>query len=164
MTSDMELRDWMYEVANGDTKLGFKEWQRHQRDAATPMVSGAEHIKHLETARWLAEYVQNNGFSVNDTVSADGLVAYMEKLTQMDGLFEELEPSPKMRRAMVHGARDRTQVEAYLPANYHVKTAGIGKNGRAYVQIEGIDNAGWTLDDYVIPRLASGLMACRETP
>jgi hypothetical protein len=28
--------------------------------------------------------------------------------------------------------------------------------------IEGEDRMGWTLDDYVIPRFGSGLIACKE--
>ena len=30
------------------------------------------------------------------------------------------------------------------------------------VIIGGVDNHGWTLDDYVIPRLGSGMMICTE--
>lgn len=26
------LKDWKYEVENGDTVLGFEEWCRHQRE------------------------------------------------------------------------------------------------------------------------------------
>lgn len=48
-------------------------------------------------------------------------------------------------------------VSAYLPSNYHV--SGTDDAG---VFITGHDNAGWTLDDYVIPRLASGLYFARE--
>lgn len=49
-------------------------------------------------------------------------------------------------------------VAAYLPNNYHVTEIH-----RTYVVIEGEDRAGWTLDDYVIPRLASGLYFTKET-
>lgn len=45
----------------------------------------------------------------------------------------------------------------YLPGNYSV----IGEDEQ-YVYIRGADNAGWSLDDYVIPRLASGLIFCEE--
>jgi hypothetical protein len=45
----------------------------------------------------------------------------------------------------------------YLPANYKVAEVTA-----EYVFIEGHDNAGWTLDDYVIPRLASGLIWAEE--
>lgn len=44
-------------------------------------------------------------------------------------------------------------VEQYLPRNYRVTGTVDG-----YVQIEGEDVAGWTADDYVIPRLASGMI------
>jgi hypothetical protein len=42
-------------------------------------------------------------------------------------------------------------VERYLPGNYKVVDLGYQR------LIYGHDNAGWTLDGYVIPRLASGL-------
>ena len=62
------------------------------------------------------------------------------------------------RIAIVKGARNgKWEVEAYLPSNYEVilwTSDGI--------YIAGKDNRGWTLDDYVIPRLSSGNMACRE--
>lgn len=49
-------------------------------------------------------------------------------------------------------------VAKYLPANYKVVEVHD-----TYVLIVGADNAGWTLDDYVIPRLASGLFHAEET-
>lgn len=59
------------------------------------------------------------------------------------------------RRAIVRGETvDR--VRAYLPANY---TASATDDG---VLIVGRDDHGWTLDGYVIPRLASGLMFATE--
>lgn len=60
------------------------------------------------------------------------------------------------RTAIVKGARDIDQVAAYLPGNYEA----IEKDGE--VTIVGEDVAGWTLDDYVIPRLASGLIFAIE--
>lgn len=47
-------------------------------------------------------------------------------------------------------------VNRYLPTNY---TAEAWSDG---ILITGEDDAGWTLDDYVIPRLASGLIFARE--
>lgn len=73
-----------------------------------------------------------------------------------------------IRTAVVRGARDRAQLEAYLPDNYHV---GQGFMAPAYegssrevltFEIQGEDVAGWTLDDYVLPRLASGLIFGEE--
>jgi len=47
---------------------------------------------------------------------------------------------------------DADRVAAYLPSNYSV--VGVFAD---QVIIAGNDNAGWTLEDYVLPRLASGL-------
>lgn len=51
-------------------------------------------------------------------------------------------------------------VSAYLPSNYRVRGTEISEP--EYLVIEGEDNAGWTLDGYVIPRLWSGLIAATE--
>ncbi len=68
-----------------------------------------------------------------------------------------------------HSATPET-IDRYLPANYqrvaevdllveNVRLRdGDGNILRKYVLIEGEDNSGWTLDGYVIPRLASGLI------
>lgn len=67
------------------------------------------------------------------------------------------------RYAIVTGASSPEQVAAYLPANYQVKDDGPPWGGEELeVLIEGADRAGWTLDGYVIPRLASGLMFAKE--
>lgn len=55
------------------------------------------------------------------------------------------------------GAATLSVVEAYLPSNYSAYVA----HDQAVV-IHGFDVAGWTLDGYVIPRLASGLIVARE--
>jgi hypothetical protein len=63
-------------------------------------------------------------------------------------------------------------LKRYLPDNYKViytgsdpelpaSTGGLHREGKLTV-IAGEDYAGWTLDDYVIPRLGSGLIGCRE--
>jgi hypothetical protein len=49
-------------------------------------------------------------------------------------------------------------VAAYLPSNYRV----TGETPEQ-VSIAGQDNAGWTLDGYVIPRLASGMIFAKES-
>lgn len=49
-------------------------------------------------------------------------------------------------------------VNAYLPANYRAVPTDTGA-----ILIIGQDRAGWTLDGYVIPRLASGLYFAKET-
>jgi hypothetical protein len=68
-----------------------------------------------------------------------------------------------MRRALVHNISEET-LERYLPANYHIE---VDFGGGTFFEdgvflIEGEDDGGWTLDDYVIPRLLSGLYTCQE--
>jgi hypothetical protein len=48
----------------------------------------------------------------------------------------------------------------YLPANYEVTSAWLTDDGKHVCVIQGTDNAGWTLEDYVIPRLGSGMYRC----
>lgn len=63
--------------------------------------------------------------------------------------------SPNMRWALSRGAYPKPDIEAYLPSNYTAYRI-ITSDG-ARVLLAGVDQAGWTLHDYVIPRLASGL-------
>lgn len=71
------------------------------------------------------------------------------------------------RYALVRGNDVTTErVAAYLPRNYKVVCTASAFNpvdGTCdVVLIEGKDSDGWTLDDYVIPRLGSGMMAVEE--
>lgn len=52
------------------------------------------------------------------------------------------------------------RVAAYLPSNYSVVNTNTSRvdGDVVAVYIEGEDSMGWTFDDYVEPRLASGLM------
>ena len=57
------------------------------------------------------------------------------------------------------------RVEAYLPSNYWVSPIRGWNDATppvAVIKSAGADNAGWTLDGYVLPRLASGLIFGRE--
>lgn len=63
--------------------------------------------------------------------------------------------------AVVSGVGTAEAVARYLPANYKIVIAAEG-NGRVLAMVEGTDEAGWTLDDYVLPRLASGLYVGAE--
>ncbi len=56
----------------------------------------------------------------------------------------------------IEGFLDR--IKALLPENYKV---GYNSDNEQFL-ITGHDVAGWTLDDYVIPRLASGLVFAEE--
>ena len=60
-------------------------------------------------------------------------------------------------------------IEKYLPANYTIggfleadADADDLRQFGACVLVEGRDHAGWTLHQYVIPRLASGLIGAKE--
>lgn len=72
------------------------------------------------------------------------------------------------RFAVVRGARSVKEVLAYLPDNYGLMESFEEENGprkpRLVVIIGGTDRFGWTLDSYVIPRLASGLIGAQEIP
>jgi len=62
-----------------------------------------------------------------------------------------------MRYAILSGqAKEFEVVKRYLPRNYDCFVWGND------LQIVGLDVAGWTLEDYVIPRLASGMYYARE--
>jgi hypothetical protein len=73
-----------------------------------------------------------------------------------------------LRYAIVRNARDRDQAQTYLPDNYSViwegqvpRYEGSADTITGHV-IQGRDVAGWTLDGYVIPRYASGLIWAEE--
>ena len=63
----------------------------------------------------------------------------------------------RIAKVTLRGRDTAETVAAYLPQNYRV----LGMDGDD-VLIGGTDNHGWTLDDYVIPRLGSGMMICKE--
>jgi hypothetical protein len=74
------------------------------------------------------------------------------------------------RYAMVRGLNITAEkVAAYLPRNYTVEGVALDRpfkdwpeHTETVVVIGGRDDHGWTLDKYVIPRLASGLMRADE--
>ena len=59
-------------------------------------------------------------------------------------------PVPGIETYRAHAER----VAAYLPANYEV----VAQDNLDIVRIVGMDRMGWTAEDYVIPRLMSGLI------
>lgn len=63
----------------------------------------------------------------------------------------------RIAKVQIRGRDTAETVAAYMPFNYRV----IGMDGDD-VLIGGTDNHGWTLDDYIIPRLASGMMLAVE--
>lgn len=70
---------------------------------------------------------------------------------------------PARRYAEVRGA-DAEVVAKYLPRGYRVDGQRESHDdGHPVVFISGVDDAGWTLDGYVLPRLASGMIWAHET-
>lgn len=68
------------------------------------------------------------------------------------------------RYALITLTWDRDNPVAYMPANYevmHIEPDETHPGWRVAV-IGGRDNAGWTLTEYVLPRLASGGMSGQE--
>ncbi len=75
----------------------------------------------------------------------------------------------KLRYAEITNLRfedvEESRVKAYLPANYQVVRIMLDLPDGEVMErllIVGTDVAGWTLEDYVIPRLASGLIFAEE--
>ena len=72
-----------------------------------------------------------------------------------------------MRFAVIYNISGTiANVEAYLPENYKVipQTLTTTPDGKRRIAIQGEDVAGWTLDGYVLPRLASALLFATEMP
>lgn len=66
-----------------------------------------------------------------------------------------------VRRAIIR-TTEGAVVERYLPSNY--KVVDVTPAPDYFTVIEGEDSAGWTLDGYVLPRLASGMYYGEEVP
>lgn len=66
--------------------------------------------------------------------------------------------TPAKRYAVIRGhGRDKLDtIRRYMPSNFTADCDG------GDIWISGTDSAGWTLDGYVIPRLASGLYFAKE--
>jgi hypothetical protein len=62
--------------------------------------------------------------------------------------------APETKWATIEGRPE--VIERYLPGNYKV-VGYIETSETIFTYIEGEDSHGWTLDEYVKPRLASGL-------
>jgi hypothetical protein len=77
----------------------------------------------------------------------------------VDQLVSELVDLKPMRYALVSVDVGKVeQLKAYMPGNYEVLgRTPIGGTNTVSVLIGGRDSCGWTLDGYVIPRLASGM-------
>lgn len=76
------------------------------------------------------------------------------------------EPPKRVARVVRSAAMDKNahmaaelkkRVDAYLPHDYHAEIH-VSAGGVCEVYVVGEDYAGWTMEDYVVPRLATGLV------
>lgn len=88
-----------------------------------------------------------------------------ERMNRGVRALKDYEARQQVTRFARSDVPDGVEVEAraetiarYLPRNYSVR-----RTGERFVLIQGTDKAGWTLDSYVLPRLASGLIPAYET-
>ena len=72
-------------------------------------------------------------------------------------LFSQSVPDARNRFARCRRSGRDSSISSFLPSGYRVLGASAD-----WVYLIGQDNAGWTLEGYVIPRLASGLIGCEE--
>jgi hypothetical protein len=70
-------------------------------------------------------------------------------------LASELGRRGKLVEVVAGTYRDHEQLMAYMTGNYTAIDQGAGENAL----VVGIDRAGWTMEDYIIPRLGSGVIA-----
>jgi len=67
-------------------------------------------------------------------------------------------PAPTRTALIVKDGLTLREVQQYLPSNY----GAFRRPEDGQIQVTGQDSHGWTLDGYVIPRLASGLIPAKE--
>ena len=121
------------------------------------------------------------GYALSKVISGAIIEFCKEKVcdqTAIDALIDEAwerlnDSSPgsfqRERVAVVlDDAISEEHVQNYLPVGYNAKIEYLpgnqaGKTSNAMrIVIRGYDIAGWTLGDYVIPRLASGMIVATE--
>jgi len=67
-----------------------------------------------------------------------------------------------MRAAILKERHDELEtIQRYMPGNYDA-VGLVFPDDTQFILIVGEDVAGWTMEDYVIPRLASGLHFATE--
>lgn len=98
--------------------------------------------------------------------AADARIGTTHGMSALIAAHVEIVSVPDWQRAVisVKTHNDFKSIPAYLPGNYRVvgSVKDFDPFGTVGLVIEGQDAAGWTLEDYVLPRLASGLHFGRE--
>jgi hypothetical protein len=90
-----------------------------------------------------------------------GVVAIVRDELEKAGVRTQQKRSAIVEGGLNNLDRRLNLVANYLPANFEARVFADATLGDV-VLIEGYDRAGWTLDTYVIPRLASGLIVAKE--
>jgi hypothetical protein len=107
-----------------------------------------------------------DSFDGGTAYAADAQIGTRHGMTSLLAAHVELEDAVPYRRAVIAARthNDHVSIPAYLPGNYKAvgTVVGFDEFGTDGILIEGKDDAGWTLDEYVLPRLASGLHFGRE--
>ena len=99
-----------------------------------------------------------DGTAETETEARAAAAALLGRMVQMQTETGRT-ASGAIRHAICRGQADKVEtIRRYLPRFYSAEADGED------VLIVGVDNAGWTLREYVIPRLASGLYPCEEVP
>lgn len=118
-----------------------------------------------KTILWTIAHQKDGGGSVED-LTKELVEAVRDELVKSDVLVQ------RKRQAIVrvtlpdgHPARSAARqlelVQSYLPANF-TACESTGTTHGDVILIEGYDDHGWTLHEYVIPRLSSGLIVAKE--
>ena len=118
-----------------------------------------------ETITWEGEEISVAGAVLDQGGLSDMATEYLDSIAPAGYRFEwdagELSMIKFGRDAVIQrsasGRPDAAEVAKYLPYNYEV----VGETDTE-ILITGEDDAGWSLDGYVIPRLGSGWITCRE--
>lgn len=100
------------------------------------------------------------GPKYEDEAVAQRAARYLRNELEREGVEVQ-----RRRRAIIQFSKypnsSLETVQNYLPSNFEARLVKDTGDGEC-ILIEGYDDHGWTLDDYVIPRLASGLIVAKE--
>jgi hypothetical protein len=67
-----------------------------------------------------------------------------------------------MKTIKITNYRSLEEVQRYLPEGWNAVIAASTANDEDVIVAWGEERAGWTVDGYIIPRLASGLIVAKE--
>jgi len=125
--------------------------------APTYETTTALHVAANDRVLIGSEYRTAHSVHYSGPISGDGTTTICHSGGEWSGPSSTPIRRQLERTALIVGngiTADR--VSAYLPRGYRVVEADItGRQGDSVI-IAGHDVAGWTLEDYVLPRLASG--------